>query len=61
MLAGGVGHGSMLLPLVTLPLGVHGILRIYREHGAALKMRLGATAMLALWYSVLWSIGIAVS
>jgi 1,4-dihydroxy-2-naphthoate octaprenyltransferase len=61
MLAGGGSSGWILLPLVTLPIGVHAIRRIYREHGASLNRRLGATAMLALWFSGLWSMGIAMS
>jgi 1,4-dihydroxy-2-naphthoate polyprenyltransferase len=61
LLASGAGTGPILLPLLTLPMGIHGIRRLYHERGAALNLRLGATAMLALWFSVLWSVGIAAS
>jgi 1,4-dihydroxy-2-naphthoate octaprenyltransferase len=61
ILARGRGSGFILLPLLTLPMGVRSIRRLYHEHGAALNPRLAATAMLALVFSVLWSVGIAAS
>jgi 1,4-dihydroxy-2-naphthoate octaprenyltransferase len=60
MLASGAA-AFILLPLLTLPLGAHCIWKIYRETGRALNVRLGATAMLSLWFSLLLAIGIAMS
>ena len=61
MLARSAGSGFLLLPLLTLPMGIRSIRRLYQERGAALNLRLGATAMLALWFCILWSVGIAAS
>lgn len=61
MLASGAATPLILLPLLTLPLGAHCIWKIYRETGRALNVRLGATAMLSLWFSLLLAIGIAMS
>jgi 1,4-dihydroxy-2-naphthoate octaprenyltransferase len=60
MLARGGAHAAILLPLLTQPPAVNGIRQIGREQGAALNARLASTAMLALGYSILWSIGIVV-
>ena len=46
---------------MTLPLGARCIWKIYRETGRVLNARLGATAMLSLWFSLLLAIGIAMS
>ena len=61
MLATGVSSPAILLPFLTLPLGWHCIRKIYQENGKALNTRLGTTALLSLWFSLLLSIGIAVS
>jgi 1,4-dihydroxy-2-naphthoate octaprenyltransferase len=61
MLAGGAASPFILLPLLTLPLGGRCIWSIYRETGHALNVRLGATAMLSLWFSLLLAIGMAMS
>ena len=61
MLASGAAAPLILLPLLTLPLGAHCIWKIYRETGRALNVRLGATAMLSLWFSLLLAIGIAMA
>lgn len=61
MLASGASPPVILLPFLTLPLGAHCIRRIYQENGRTLNARLGATAMLSLWFSVLLSVGIAVA
>jgi 1,4-dihydroxy-2-naphthoate octaprenyltransferase len=61
MLAGGAASPFILLPLLTLPFGGRCIRRIYRETGRVLNVRLGATAMLSLWFSLLLAIGIAVA
>jgi len=59
MLATGASPAQILLPFLTLPLGGLCIHKIYQENGRALNARLGTTAMLSLWFSVLLSIGIA--
>lgn len=61
MLASGAPGPLILLPLITFPLGGLCIRKIYQENGRDLNARLGATAMLALGFSILLSIGIAVS
>jgi 1,4-dihydroxy-2-naphthoate octaprenyltransferase len=61
MLASGAALPVILLPLLTLPLGARCIWKIYRETGRVLNVRLGATAMLSLWFSLLLAIGIAVA
>lgn len=61
MLAAGASPPVILLPFLSLPLGGLCIRKIYQEHGRALNARLGGTAMLSLCFSVLLSIGIAVS
>jgi 1,4-dihydroxy-2-naphthoate octaprenyltransferase len=49
----------VLLPLVTLPLGIALARAVVRESGAALNRRLGGTAQLLLVFGVLFSVGIA--
>jgi 1,4-dihydroxy-2-naphthoate polyprenyltransferase len=61
MLATGASQPLILLPFLTFPLGGLCIRKIYQENGRVLNARLGATAMLALWFSTLLAIGIAVS
>lgn len=61
MLAAGAASPLLLLPLLTLPFGLRCIRGIFREKGRALNARLGATAMLSLWFSMLLAIGIGVS
>ena len=61
MLAAGAASPLLLLPLLTLPFGLRCIRRIFREKGRALNTRLGSTAMLSLWFSMLLAIGIGVS
>jgi 1,4-dihydroxy-2-naphthoate octaprenyltransferase len=58
LLAAGIARAWILLPLLTLPLAVDNIRGVYRANGRALNLRLGATAMLALWFSTAWSIAI---
>jgi len=57
----GTSSPVVLLSLVTLPMGVHSLRRILHENGAALNARLSATALLSFWFSLLLSIGLAVS
>jgi 1,4-dihydroxy-2-naphthoate octaprenyltransferase len=61
MLAAGAAHPLVLLPWLTLPHGWQGIRMIDREKGRALNARLGATAMLSLWFSGLLSFGLVLS
>jgi 1,4-dihydroxy-2-naphthoate polyprenyltransferase len=61
MLASGASQPLILLPLITFPLGGLCIRKIYQENGRVLNARLGATAMLALGFSILLSIGMTVS
>lgn len=61
MLAADAAPPAILRPFLSLPRGGLCIRKIYQENGRALNARLGTTAMLALGFSVLLSIGIAVS
>ena len=61
MVATGASPPLIILPFFTLPLAWKCIRNIYQENGRSLNARLGATAMLSLWFSVLLSIGIAVT
>jgi 1,4-dihydroxy-2-naphthoate octaprenyltransferase len=54
----GTAAPTVLLAWVTLPLGIYNMRRLFHESGAALNTRLGATAMLSFWFSLLLAIGI---
>ena len=53
------GSPLLLLPLLTAPIGVALVRRVWRTDGAALNSCLPATAKLLLAYSLLWAAGIA--
>lgn len=55
------GAWTLLIPLLSLPLGVRLAARVAREEGAALNPLLGATARLLLIYSVLMALGLALA
>lgn len=59
MVALGLRSPVVLLPLVTLPLGIVLARAVVRETGVALNRRLGGTAQLLLVFGVLFSVGIA--
>jgi 1,4-dihydroxy-2-naphthoate octaprenyltransferase len=49
---------GLLLPLVTAPLAVAAIRRVWSRDGADLNPELGATARLGLLFSALMSVGV---
>jgi 1,4-dihydroxy-2-naphthoate octaprenyltransferase len=51
----------ILLPLLTLPQALALIRRIKSEKGALLNELLAGTAKLSLFYSLLFSVGLAIS
>ena len=53
------GSPLLLLPLLTAPIGVALVRRVWRTDGAALNPCLPGTAKLLLAYSLLWAAGIA--
>jgi 1,4-dihydroxy-2-naphthoate octaprenyltransferase len=59
MVALGLRSPFVLLPLITLPLGIALARAVVRESGVALNRRLGGTAQLLLAFGVLFSVGIA--
>lgn len=59
MAAVSAGAPLLLLPLLTAPIGVALVRRVWRTDGAALNPCLPATAKLLLAYSLLWAAGIA--
>jgi len=59
LVVSGVLGTTALLPLLTAPLGVHLVLRLAREEGRALNVRLVQTARLLLVFGVSFAVGIA--
>jgi len=59
LLARGLAPWPVLAPLVTLPLAVELLRRVWRQEGRALNPCLGGTARLLLLYSVLFAAGLA--
>jgi 1,4-dihydroxy-2-naphthoate octaprenyltransferase len=53
------GRAGALLPLLSLPLGIAALWRVWRRDGAALNRELAATARLQLVYSALLAFGLA--
>ncbi len=48
----------VLLPLATLPIGLHWLRFVLTTDGAALNRALGGTARMLLWFGVLFTIGL---